>query len=166
MISLCRSSRFSIVITQFVRRFRADLSIRVLLRFSFACLVREKPLKLLKVRGGCIGDGAEFYSAFSPINPLISLPGPYLRGGVPSLCGPDKYVNKMSGARIDEHRNGALIDNVKAPALQCESVVREISCREYKFESALDPSVHTLFIFLTFAMHLPSFHRHNLLTHS
>ena len=101
---------------------------------------------MLKVGGGCVGNGAEFYSTFSPINPLIALPRPCLRGGVPSLCGPDKYVNKMSGAGIDEHRDGALIDNVKAPTLQRESLVREIACRERKFESALEPSPHSLFI--------------------
>src|SRR5260370_22090675 len=150
MISLCRSSRFSIVITQFVRRFRADLSIRVLLRFSFACLVREKPLELLKVGRGCVGDGAEFYSAFSPINPLIALPGPCMRSGVPFPCGPDEYVNTMSGACIDEHRDGALIDNVKAPTLQRESVVCEIACRERKCESTLEPSLHGLFIVGTY----------------
>ena len=45
------------------------------LAYSFVRLIREKPLELLKVGGGGIGDGAEFYSAFSPIYPLIALPG-------------------------------------------------------------------------------------------
>jgi hypothetical protein len=52
----------------------------------------------------------------------------------------------MPGARIDEHRDGALIDNVKAPTLQRESLVGEIARRERKFESALEPSLHSLFI--------------------
>jgi hypothetical protein len=52
----------------------------------------------------------------------------------------------MSGAGIDEHGDGALIDNVKAPALQREPLVREIVCWERKFESALEPSLYSLFI--------------------
>jgi len=52
----------------------------------------------------------------------------------------------MSGARIDEDRDGAAFHNVKAPTLKRESVVREIACRERKCESALEPSLHSLFI--------------------
>src|SRR5712664_1655941 len=52
----------------------------------------------------------------------------------------------MSGARIDEHRDGAVFDNVKAPTLQRESVVREIAYRKRECESALEPSIHCLFI--------------------
>jgi len=44
----------------------------------------------------------------------------------------------MSGARIDEHCDGALFHNVKAPTLQRESVVREIEYRECKCEFALE----------------------------
>jgi hypothetical protein len=109
-------------------------------------LIREKPVELLKVGGWCIGDGAEFYSAFSPINPLIALSGSWARRGVLFPCGPDEYVNEMTGARIDEHSQGAAFDNVKPPTLQSESVVREIACRERKCESTLEPTVHSLFI--------------------
>src|SRR6266852_4333004 len=52
----------------------------------------------------------------------------------------------MSGARIDEHRDGAAFHNVKAPTLQRESVVREIAYQERKCEFALEPSLHGLFI--------------------
>jgi hypothetical protein len=55
----------------------------------------------------------------------------------------------MSGARIDKHRDGAVFDNVKTPTLQSESVVREIECRERKCKSALEPSLHSLFIVRT-----------------
>jgi hypothetical protein len=52
----------------------------------------------------------------------------------------------MFGARIDEHCDGALFHNVKAPTLQRESVVREIEYRERKCELAPEPSLHVLFI--------------------
>jgi hypothetical protein len=52
----------------------------------------------------------------------------------------------MFGARIDEHCDGALFHNVKAPTLQRESVIREIKCRERKCKSALEPPLHSLFI--------------------
>jgi hypothetical protein len=55
----------------------------------------------------------------------------------------------MSGARVDEHRDGAVFHNVKAPTLQRESVVREIACRERKCEFALEPTLHSLFIVRT-----------------
>jgi len=60
------------------------------LTYSFVWLLREKPLELLKVGSGCVGDGAEFYFTFSPINPLIAMPGPCARRGVPFPCGPDE----------------------------------------------------------------------------
>src|ERR1700674_4308194 len=48
----------------------------------------------------------------------------------------------MSGARIDEHRDGAAFHNVKAPTLQRESVVREIAYRKRKCAFALEPFPH------------------------
>src|SRR6266700_6528196 len=52
----------------------------------------------------------------------------------------------MSGAHIDEHRDGAFFHNVKAPTLQRESVVHEIAYRGRKCEFALEPSLYNLFI--------------------
>jgi hypothetical protein len=52
----------------------------------------------------------------------------------------------MSGARIDDHRDGAFFHNVKAPTLQRESFVREVIYRERICEFALEPSLYSLFI--------------------
>jgi len=96
MISLFDHSRFSIVITQFVRRFRADLPYEYFLRFSFVMIsFRDKPAEPVeRSEVGARRRRRILFCLFRQSTLNIALPGPYLRGRVPSFVG-RQYVNNV-----------------------------------------------------------------------
>src|ERR1700722_280118 len=112
-------------------------------------------LELFKVRRICFRDSAEFQPALSPVKPLETLPGPCARGIVPFPCGPDEYIDWTSVALVDHHRDIAAFNGVQAPAVQCETPVCEISHRDTKTGSAVEPSLNDPLIVRCDAGHLP-----------
>ena len=74
-------------------------------------------VELLEVSRSCVGNGAEFHFALTPINPLEALPGSFARWGVTFSSGPDKYIDWTAVMLIDEYRDHAAFNNIQAPAV-------------------------------------------------
>ena len=91
-----------------------------------SCLFSEKPLKLIEISRRVVGDGAEFHSSLTPIDPLIALARARARRAVPFTCGPDENAHQMFAAAVDQSSDGAAANDIEAAALQWESLIREI----------------------------------------
>ncbi|PYT64729.1 MAG: hypothetical protein DMG39_31230 [Acidobacteria bacterium] len=106
----------------------------------------DQLVEMLKVRRVYVRNGAEFLFAFSPIHPSKALPGTCARWTVPFPCGPDEYINWTSVTLVDEHRDGVAFNNIYAPTFQRETVVCEITHRNSKPGSTVEPSLHNALI--------------------
>ena len=106
----------------------------------------DQLVEVFKVHAICVRDGAEFHFVLAPVNPLIALPRTCARRTVRFPCRPDEYIDCTSVTLVDEHRNSAAFNNVQAPTLQSETLVRKIADRNSKPSSAVEPFHHKALI--------------------
>ncbi len=105
-----------------------------------AALVLQELNELLQLRQIQIGDGPPLHAGVGPANQIVSLAHRSLsrRFGA-ALCGPDKNVDEMLAPLIDQRRDGPIINVVEAPALQFESLLRQIFDWRREVELAIEP---------------------------
>jgi len=99
-----------------------------------------------EVVGGYVGDGAHFHAGFAPIDPVIAELRAGERLGIGFRRGPDEDVDEVLAASVDEHGNGASVDDVEAAALQRKSFIHKIVDRRSEIELAIEPRLYGVLI--------------------
>src|SRR5579859_5657795 len=103
-------------------------------------------LEIGEVAGGYVGDGAHLHAGFAPIDPVVAELGTGERLGVRLVGGPDENVDEMFAARVDQHGDGAAVNDVEAATLQRKSFIHEIVDRRGEIEFAVEPRFYGVLI--------------------
>ncbi len=103
-------------------------------------------MELIEVAGWRVRDGAEFHSALAPIHPLIAELRPGAGRNIALGGRPDKHVDNVFAAAVNERSDGAPVKNVQAAPLQRESIIREITHGRREIEFAVEPRLYGVLI--------------------
>lgn len=103
--------------------------------------------ELLEFCGVEVGGSAEIHSILLPEDQVVSADRPdFHEIGWFSFAGPDKHVDEMFLALVDERCDIAMIQIIEASADEREAFTREIRDRRSEVEFAVEPRLHGVLV--------------------
>src|ERR1700730_15169224 len=103
-------------------------------------------LKVLEVSRRGIRDGVEFHSLLAPIDPLVALNRTLAWSRVFFRSRPNENVHHMFATAVHQRRDGAVVDHIKAAALQWITLFGKITDWRSKVNLPVKPRLHDVLI--------------------